>query len=195
MSGCALISFDPSSALVATRQDDSPGTLWIWDVQAAELRAVLLFNANIASVSWHPQVPETLLIRCEGDQHNGLVFVWDPVSDGPWPVDFGQHFPAAKVGSKPRALWLGLNSPNSPPMVFFSDAHNYVLACLGEADQGHPPWGAAGAGLASGAFDPVEESPLHLVPASGSRPEAPDAGEEEEDDDDSELEDTFVHKR
>jgi hypothetical protein len=163
-------------------------------VQAAELRAVLLFHGNVASLLWHPHVPETLLIRCEGDQYNGLVFVWDPLSEGPRSVNFGQHLPGAKAAGKPRALWLGVNT-SSPPLLFFSDSQNYVLACLGETDQGPAPWGAAdfhGAGLAAEGHEQCEESPLHLVPASGTRAEAPDL---EDDDDYSELEDTFVHKR
>src|SRR5688572_6430505 len=80
VSGCVSIQFDPSSTLVATRLDDSPGTAWIWDVQAAELRAVLLFHGNIRSLSWHPSVRETLLVRCDGDSYSGIVFIWDPLS-------------------------------------------------------------------------------------------------------------------
>ncbi|SPQ22916.1 feea8331-9061-4009-9841-2c69a36f6042 [Thermothielavioides terrestris] len=98
--GCASILFDPSSALVATRLDDSPGTVWIWDVQVSELRAVLLFHGNVASLSWHPHIAETLLVRCEGDHYNGLVFVWDPLSEGPRSVDFGQHCPGTGFGGR-----------------------------------------------------------------------------------------------
>ncbi|GAB1320285.1 hypothetical protein MFIFM68171_10495 [Madurella fahalii] len=191
VTGCASISFDPSSALVATRLDDSPGTVWVWDVQAAELRAVLLFHGNVTSLSWHLQVPETLLVKCEGDQYNGLVFVWDPLSEGPRTVDFGRHMPGAKAGSRSRAVWLGLDS-SSPSSIFFSDTHSYVLACLGEADQFPPPWGSSWNAETSFSTGAREESPLELVPASGTKPGVPNM---EEDDDYSELEDTFVHKR
>ncbi|KAL2170538.1 hypothetical protein VTG60DRAFT_4646 [Thermothelomyces hinnuleus] len=194
VSGCTWISFDPSSTLVATRLDDSPSTVWIWDVQAAELRAVLLFHGNVASLSWHPQIPETLQIRCEGDQYNGLVFVWDPLSEGPHSLDFARHLPGGKAGGKQRALWLGSNE-SSPPSVFFSDTHNYVLASLGDADQIPPPWGdheLSGQGPLAGGDSDREESPLNLVPAPDARPEVPDL---EGDGDYSELEDTFVYKR
>ena len=164
-------------------------------MQAAELRAVLLFHGNVASLVWHPDIPETLLVRCEGDQYNGLVFVWDPLSEGPRSVDFGQRLPGAKAGSRPRALWLRGVDPSSPPLLFFSDSQNYVLACVGETEPGPAPWGDAefyGPGLTAERHDDREESPLHLVPASGARREGPNL---EEDDDYSELEDTFVHKR
>ncbi|KAK4137148.1 WD40 repeat-like protein [Trichocladium antarcticum] len=191
VSGCASITFDSSSTLVATRLDDSPSTIWIWDVQATELRAVLLFHGNVATLSWHPRIPETLLVKCEGDQYNGLVFVWDPLSEGPRPVNFCQRLPGAKAGGKPRALWLGIDSSSSPS-IFFSDAQNYVLACIGEADQGPPPWGGLQRLQPRFPAERREEPPLELVPAAVARPDAPEIDEE---DDYSDLEDTFVHKR
>jgi hypothetical protein len=192
VSGCISVLFDPSSTLVATRLDDSPGTVWIWDVQAAELRAVLLFHGNISSLSWHPSIRETLLIRCEGEKHNGAAFVWDPLSEGPQTVDFAQHLPGKVVG-KLRALWLAADASNSPSL-FLSDAQNYVLASLVELDQGSPPWGGQNDhGLASVARATVlEESPLELVPAAEAGLDILGAGQ---DDDYSELEDTFINKR
>jgi WD40 repeat protein len=191
--GCVSILFDPSSVLVATRLDDSPGTVWIWDLQAAELRAILLFHGSINGLSWHPTIRETLLIRCEGDQYNGVVFVWDPLSEGPRSVDFSQHLPT-KVTGKSRALWLGRDTSISPSL-FLSDAQNYVLASLIELDQGSPPWGdgigvTGLTGNARGAMR--EESPLELVPAADNGTESLGLGQDE---DDSELEDTFIHKR
>ncbi|KAH6624633.1 hypothetical protein B0J18DRAFT_184525 [Chaetomium sp. MPI-SDFR-AT-0129] len=194
VSGCASLLFDPSSALVATRQDDAPSTVWIWDVQAAELRAVLLFNGNVAGLSWHPRIAETLLVRCEGDQYNGLIFVWDPLSEGPRSLDFARHLPGAKAGGKLRVQWLGAET-STHPSVFFSDAQNYVLAWLGETDQGPPPWGDYGPSRRHSFSEECkerDESPLDLVPASRTKPEVPDL---DEDDDYSEMEDTFVFKR
>ncbi|KAK0623571.1 hypothetical protein B0T14DRAFT_184051 [Immersiella caudata] len=194
-SGCVSISFDPSSALVATRLDDSPGTVWIWDLQAAELRAVLLFHGNISSLSWHPTIHETLLVRCEGEQHSGVVFVWDPLSEGPRSVDFSQHLPAKVVG-KSRTVWLGRDTSASPSL-FLSDAQNYVLASLIELDQGSPPWGDD-CGVTEPAGDSRvtirEESPLELVPAAENGADELSIGHDEGDSE-LELEDTFIHKR
>jgi len=154
-------------------------------VLVAELRAVLLFHGSISAMSWHPSIPETLLIRCEGDQYDGLVFVWDPLSEGPRSVDFAQHLPRAKTAGKWRALWLGLDA-SCPPSLFLSDAQNYLLASLTEPDQETLPWdNLAGSDIRRA------ESPLELVPAEDAELEALDVGEE----DNSELEDTFVHKR
>src|SRR4051794_18141556 len=83
MSGCCHLSFDAASGLLATKIEEAPGAVWIWDVRASELRAVLLFYVDVAGISWHPTVRETLLLKCEGNLYNDVVFAWDPLSEGP----------------------------------------------------------------------------------------------------------------
>ncbi|KAH8909802.1 WD40 repeat-like protein [Coniochaeta sp. PMI_546] len=183
--GVSTMVFDASSGLIATRLDDAPSTVWIWDIQASELRAVLLFHSEVQSATWHPTSRETLLIRCDGDLYNGIVFVWDPLSEGPRTIDFASNLPDRKVEGKPQASWLCLDDSEAPSL-FFSDGQNYVLASVAESDQDVPYWQDG-----DGVEAQRQESPLELVPAAG--PEGP--GLDEEDDDDvSELEDTFVHK-
>ncbi|KAM7194976.1 hypothetical protein V8F20_007702 [Naviculisporaceae sp. PSN 640] len=177
--GCADILLDPFSALLATRLEDYPSTVWIWDLQVMELRAVLLFHGEVSNLSWHPTVRETLLIRCEGDQYSGIVFVWDPLSEGPRSVDFSQYMPGKRTVGKWRVFWLGLDEA-APISLFISDAQSYLLGSLPDHDQDSLPWSGH---PKTGHTDQTtrEESPLELVPADEV--------------DDSELEDTFVHKR
>jgi hypothetical protein len=183
--GISYMSFDAFSGLIATRLDDAPSTIWIWDIQASELRAVLLFHSEVHSASWHPVSRETLLIRCVGDLYNGIVFVWDPLSEGPRTMDFSSHLPDRKVVGRSQAVWLHLDDSETPSL-FFSDGQNYVLASVAESDQDIPYWQDA-----SGVEAHREESPLELVPAAS----AEDLFLTEEDDDEvSELEDTFIHK-
>lgn len=170
--------FDASSGLTATRLDDAPSTVWIWDIQASELRAVLLFHSEVQSASWHPNCRETLLIRCDGDLYNGIVFVWDPLSEGPRTIDFTSHLPGQKVVGRTQAVWLHLADCETPS-VFFSDGQNYVLASAVESDQEASTYWQDG----RSAEAHREESPLELVPAADA-----------DDEDVSELEDTFIHK-
>lgn len=185
--GTSSVLFDASSGLVATRLDDAPSTVWIWDNQASELRAVLLFHSNVQSASWHPTTRETLLIRCEGDLYNGIVFVWDPLSEGPKTIDFTSHLPDQRVIGRSRALWLPVKDTETP-WLFFSDGQNHVLASVGESDRDVPCWQNHG-GLGERHMQ-REESPLELVPAGSSDPCLND----DEDEDASELEDTFIGK-
>jgi hypothetical protein len=183
--GIASLSFDAASGLAATRLDDAASTVWIWDIISSELRAVLLFHSEVRSVTWHPTLRETLLIRCDGDLYNGMVFVWDPLSEGPRTVDFASHLPDQKVTGRPQATWLHLDDYETP-VLFFSDEHSYVLASVGESEHEVPYWQDR-----SAIESHREESPLELVPAGANQDPYL---EDDEEDDASELEDTFVNK-
>lgn len=130
--GCNLAKFDSSSSLLASRLDDAPSTIWIWDIPTSELRAVLMYHANVTKVEWHPSQPELLLIRCEGERYNSLVFVWDPLSNGPRPLEFSRHLPNAKVTGRADATWL--DSITEPAAFFFTDHANCVFLSLLDAD-------------------------------------------------------------
>lgn len=147
---------------------------------------MLLFHSEVESTSWHPTLRETLLIRCDGDLYKGMVFVWDPLSEGPRTVDFASHPFGQKVVGKSRAVWLRLEDSETPS-VFFSDDQNYVLASLADSDQEAPYWQDGSSAAAH-----REESPLELVPA-GADVDDPVLNHED-DEDVSELEDTFIHK-
>lgn len=175
-SGCALAVFDPSSTLLATKLEESPGTLWVWDVEAAELRAVLLFHGTVSRLSWHPTIRETLLVSCEGESHNSLAFSWDPLSEGPRPIDFSGRLSSGKV----QVLWLQIDGLE-PAALFASDSSRYMLASLAEDDDESVPWAAADQQIS-----PQYAKPPHVTDAHV------DGMSEEEN---SELDDTFCFKR
>lgn len=184
--GTKSISFDSSSSLVATMMNDSLGTLWIWDTHASELRAVLLFHADIQTVSWHPSCRETLMIRCDGELYSNIVFVWDPLSKGPRTLDFTPQLLQQKASGKSQACWLHMKDTEHPSL-FFSDSHSYVLAVIAESVRESVYW--------EDGWDSEkrqrEESPLELVPADIT---VDNSLSEDEDGHASELEDTFIHK-
>ncbi|KAH7349996.1 WD40 domain-containing protein [Plectosphaerella cucumerina] len=136
--GCIAASFDASGGLLATRLDDSPSTVWIWDLASSELRAVLIFHNNVSTMSWHPTLREELLITCEGEAYDALPFVWDPLSEGPRPIDFLHALPDAKAFGKTQCSWLNL--PGESAALHFTDCKHTILAALAEADQPPPPW-------------------------------------------------------
>ncbi len=177
------MAFDSSSTLLATRLDESPSTLWIWDVNVPELRAVLIFHAAVSSATWHPKMPETLLVSCDGPQHRGLAFIWDRLSSGPRSVDFAQQCPGSTVVGKPQYRWL--NADSQSPTLFFSDDLSCLLATAGGSENEAPPWGAWHDSNGN-------ESPLELVPAATAHDGF--RGEADCDDDSDELDDTFYFK-
>lgn len=135
--GCSIASFDASSTLLATRLDDSPSTLWVWDLATAELRAVLIFHSSV-DFQWHPSVRELLLITCQDDIHRGLPFIWDPLSTGPTFVNLAEQFPSGKVTGKSQIHWI--NWGEESPILFLSDAQYFCLLSLSDASQGPTHW-------------------------------------------------------
>ncbi|KAF4505334.1 hypothetical protein G6O67_007292 [Ophiocordyceps sinensis] len=137
-SGCSLARFDASSTLMATRLDDSPSTVWIWDLAAAELRAVLVFHSHV-TFKWHPTAREVLAVNCQDEVRRGASFVWDPLLNGPTSVSPEDHLPTvAKAGGKPRVAWL--NRQSELPSLLLADAQHYVLLSLSGTEQGPNPW-------------------------------------------------------
>lgn len=133
-----------------------------------------MFHENVSHISWHPIIRETLLITCDGDAYNSVVFLWDPLSEGPKPVDFSEHLSRGKL----QAIWLKLDNTD-PGALFVSDGKEYLLASLAEGEDGALPW-----------LDDSEISGL-LSSARSQYPTGPDAYDEEP----SELDDTFCFKR
>lgn len=173
-SGINILSFDASGTLLATRHESMPTTLWIWDIATKALRAVLIQHAPVAKATWHCDIPELLLIRCEGDDSRGIAHFWEPTWSCPQIIDFGTQVPDGKIIGKSVCRWLknGTNSTVTTPAVFFSDAQDCILAALdnddGDDTQTELPWQDA---ISRGVdiYGDREESPLNLVAADDKR--------------------------
>lgn len=167
------MSFDSSSTLLATRLEGASSTVWIWDIAAAELRAVLLFNGNVTRALWHPTVRETLLATCDGSSYTSTVFFWDPLSEGPKTVDFSEHMASGIM----QALWLDVPGLDQPSL-FVSSTQEYVVASVVEDDgNGSLSW------FANAETDDTTQSA-----------QSPGAASEDQGEN-SELDDTFCFKR
>ncbi|KAK8125679.1 WD40 domain-containing protein [Apiospora kogelbergensis] len=169
--GCEYMGFDCSSATIATVLADAPTTVWVWDVAALELRAVLIFHSNVSKVEWHPAQPELLFVKCDGDRSSGLVFVWDPLSDGPRTADFQSHFAGGITNGRVSTFWIKSNP--EAPTILLADGTACMLGSLADDDQ-DVPW--------------KDDSIV------GSRDDASDSATES-DMDPGDLDDTFHFKR
>ena len=158
--------FDSSGTLLATRVENMPTTAWIWDIRTKILRAVMIFHAPIAKLTWHSVIDELLLIRCEGNDSKGLVHLWDPVWESPMIIDFAAQLPGGKVIGKTVGRWLP--TPSATPTIFFSDSQDCILASISEPDDSPVPWQEAEA-RGVDIYGRREESPLNLVAADEKR--------------------------
>ena len=154
--GCSVAAFDASSTLLATRLEDSPCTVWVWDMAAAELRAVLLFHSSV-TFSWHPSAREELLISCQEDSSLGIFYVWDPTSQGPRPIFVDDYLPSPRSGGKPHASWL--NRESEFPELVLSNTQHFALLSLADPELDADPWRPAD-GVAREDADAEADAPL-----------------------------------
>jgi hypothetical protein len=164
--GTNIMAFDNSGTLLATRTENMPTTMWIWDIGTRILRAVMIFHAPIAKATWHPTIDELLLVRCEGEESRGLVHVWDPSWEVPKIINFATQMTGGKVIGKTVGRWL--NTESGTPAIFFSDSQDCVLASISDDGEGLPWSGADSRGV--DIYGQIEESPLSLVAADEKRP-------------------------
>ncbi|PQE19550.1 wd40 domain-containing protein [Rutstroemia sp. NJR-2017a BVV2] len=165
--GTNALSFDVSGTLLATKVEDMPTTVWIWDVGNRSLRAVLILHAPIARIAWHPSITELLMIRCEGEENKGRAQLWDPSWEMPKIINFGTQVPEGKIIGKSIVRWLNID--HIFPSLFFSDSQDYILASLSRPeDTASLPWSDAEAGSMD-INDQPEESPLNLVEPTEKR--------------------------
>jgi hypothetical protein len=160
-----MMSFDYSGTLLATRTENMPTTIWIWDIGTRILRAVLILHAPIVKATWHPTIDELLMIRCEGEESRGLVHLWDPSWESPKIINFGAQKSGGKVIGKTIVRWLNVNSPT--PAIFFSDSQEGILASIAGPEDEVPWQDAEVRGF--DIYGQREESPLNLVPADEKR--------------------------
>jgi hypothetical protein len=179
--GCSAVSFDASSNLVATRLDGSPTTIWIWDLAAAELRAVLLFHSPV-EFYWHPKIRELLLVTCQEEPLRSVPFIWDPLSDGPTCIPIGQDFPGGQASGRLQATWISQDSETAT--ILLSDSQHSRLVLLSESEDSPVHWqlDSTSERLGPGSARSISGSMRDGVGNEGL-------------DDTSLLEDTFLFKR
>lgn len=132
--------FDASSSLLATKLDDAPCTLWIWDVASAELRAVLIFHSAIV-MTWHPIIKESLLITCQDESRPGVFFEWDPLSQGPKPILAHDYLPRKNLSdAKDRIQLHWVNDGNDSATLLISNSQNCRLLSTAEAEDSFDRW-------------------------------------------------------
>jgi len=71
--GVGLAEWSRDGRYLATRNDNMPRVLWIWDSNCFALHSVLVQHGMVRAAAWHPSRP--LLAVCTG---NAAVYFWTP---------------------------------------------------------------------------------------------------------------------
>ncbi|XP_021273114.1 WD repeat-containing protein WRAP73 isoform X2 [Numida meleagris] len=71
--GIGMLAFSPDNCFLATKNDNIPNAVWIWDIQKLKLFVVLEQLCAIQCFQWDPRQPR--LAVCTG---NSKVYLWSP---------------------------------------------------------------------------------------------------------------------
>ncbi|KAG9332835.1 hypothetical protein JZ751_014934 [Albula glossodonta] len=71
--GISSMAFSPDNRYLATKNDNMPNCVWVWDMQKLRLLAVLEQVAAIRCFLWDPRRPRLAL--CTG---NAKIYLWSP---------------------------------------------------------------------------------------------------------------------
>lgn len=71
--GVGLVAFSPDSRYVATRNDNMPCAVWIWDVANLRLSVLLLQTSPVRELRWDPRQPRLALCTA-----NSRLYLWSP---------------------------------------------------------------------------------------------------------------------
>ncbi|KAI9893305.1 MAG: hypothetical protein M1814_000435 [Vezdaea aestivalis] len=161
--GVSLLSFSAAAGgLMATRADNVPTSLWIWDLEALTLKVVLVHHSPVRVASWHPTIKDLLLIQCTNA--DGCLYLWKSTWDKPRV----SRLPFDKATGTIEAQWLWTDAPRSispgaspselvdlvhrgrPATFMYGDPTKFVLGYVEDEDFGsnddHVPLGDLEAG-------------------------------------------------
>ncbi|TQS36626.1 hypothetical protein Golomagni_02917 [Golovinomyces magnicellulatus] len=123
--GVNSMSFDNSGSFLATKIEESSTTVWIWDLITCMLRVVLVLQATVTKILWHPTIDRQLMVLCEGEEARRFVYFWHPSWSAPHILDFAAHLSEGRVLGKTVTRWIQTEAVN--PTLFFSDSQECVL--------------------------------------------------------------------
>jgi WD40 repeat protein len=105
------MSFDKTSTILATRDDSTPTTVWLWDLAKLKPLAVIIQHAPVRQLSWRRKDPELLLIKCSQD--DSISYIWDTRTMEPKAI----AIPFSKTSTKVDFRWIGGNAARGAQML------------------------------------------------------------------------------
>lgn len=118
--GVAFIEYNINGSLLATRDDSTPSTVWIWSPQLPSAIAILIHHFPVKRVRWHPNIANLLLIQC--NLVDPVIHLWNAAWEAPKVI----RLPLDKLEGKIEANWLH-DEAIDMHMLMLGNAHNYVI--------------------------------------------------------------------
>ncbi|ORY13390.1 hypothetical protein BCR34DRAFT_586540 [Clohesyomyces aquaticus] len=148
--GISIIAANKDSTLIATRDDSTPTTVWIWDLRTLRPKTILIQHSPIKTLQWHPTHPSLLLIQTTHD--SATLYLYSAPSSishstsstttpGPPAIlDLSDQISksAGSIPSKWFATWLPISSPSptdKKPVFIFGHQQGHILVWPQGKDQ------------------------------------------------------------
>lgn len=117
--GIGMLAFSSDSRYLATKNDNMPYTIWIWDIQKMKLFVVMEHVATVRTFQWDPC--HARLAICTG---NSKVYIWSPAGCVSVQVPVEGNFPVLSL------FWHS----NGNSLVLLSKEH-FCLCYLETAEE------------------------------------------------------------
>ncbi len=101
--GVGLIAFSADSRYIATRNDNMPNVVWIWDVPNLRLSVVLIQVCLVKEIKWDPT--QSRLAVCTT---NGKLYLWSPAGCVSVTVPMETNFTVQRMNWHPAGSALTL---------------------------------------------------------------------------------------
>ncbi|XP_050009251.1 WD repeat-containing protein WRAP73 isoform X3 [Alexandromys fortis] len=128
--GVGMLAFSSDSYFLATRNDNVPNAVWVWDIQKLKLFVVLEHLSPVRSFQWDPQQPR--LAICTG---GSKVYLWSPAGCVSVQVPGEGDFPVLGLCWHLSGDSLALLSKDHFCLCFLETKEGFGAAC-GQRD-GH----------------------------------------------------------
>ncbi|KAH8731650.1 hypothetical protein GQ44DRAFT_746315 [Phaeosphaeriaceae sp. PMI808] len=145
--GISILKFNADGTLCATRDDSTPSTVWIWDLQSLRPRIVLIQYSPIKTLDWHPHDPTRLLIHTAHDSPTVYLYTTQSLSSSSSSLSSPQHHPPDILDLSPHitkpvtplipkwsSSWLS-TAPDKKPVFLQGHQQAYILVWPAGKDQ------------------------------------------------------------
>ena len=116
--GVGLATFSSNSRYLATRNDNMPCAVWIWDMMELALAAVLLQTSAVREVSWDPH--QARLAIATG---NSRLYLWSPAGCVSVCVPCNPSFSLTRLAWHPDGTSLALLSSSHFSVCYLTNSH------------------------------------------------------------------------
>lgn len=118
--GISSVVVDSSGTLIATRDEQAPTTVWIWDLPLQRVKTVLIQHSPVKRLSWHPSISGLLLVSVE-KENIPYIHIWDARESEPTVTQIPFRF----SGGRFDVQWV--ESGPASPLVVVRDEHRTML--------------------------------------------------------------------